>query len=111
VTMPAAASPVLSANEGQLVHVSGQLEVESALADRMFEVEVRAVRLIRQAEMFQWIEEESSETRTKIGGGQETVTTYSYHRGWSSAEIDSAAFKQPTGHINPPMAIRSQRQQ
>lgn len=111
VTMPAAASPVLSANEGQLVHVSGQLEVESALADRMFGVEVRAVRLIRQAEMFQWIEEESSETRTKIGGGQETVTTYSYHRGWSSAEIDSAAFKQPTGHINPPMAIRSQRQQ
>lgn len=111
VTVPVAASPVLAANEGRLVHVSGRLEVADTLADRMFGVEARAVRLIRQAEMFQWIEAESSETRTKIGGGQETVTTYSYSRDWSSAAVDSTAFRQPAGHANPAMAIRDRRQQ
>lgn len=111
VTMPIAASPVLAANEGRLVHLSGRLEVRGTLADRMFGIEVRAVRLIRQAEMFQWIEEESSETRTKIGGGQEAVTTYSYSRDWSSAAIDSTAFKEPAGHANPPMAVHGQQQQ
>ncbi|MFN3459549.1 MAG: TMEM43 family protein [Oceanibaculum sp.] len=109
VTIPVAADPVLPANEGRLIHVSGQLRVDGNLTDRMFGVEARAVRLTRQAEMFQWIESKSSETRTKIGGGQETVTTYSYSRDWSSKPVDSSAFKEPAGHDNPPMAIRDRQ--
>ena len=57
--------------------------------------------------MYQWKEEEKSETTKKLGGGEETVTTYSYSRVWDDSQINSSDFKKPDGHQNPPMAIHS----
>lgn len=91
------------ANEGRLVHVAGPLRVPGTLRDPEFGVtEQGAVRLIRSVEMYQWEEERRSETRTTLGGGQETVTTYSYRQVWSSRPIDSSRFQQPQGRQNPP---------
>jgi hypothetical protein len=53
--------------------------------------------------MYQWIEDRKSETRKTFGGGEETVTTYSYRQGWADRPVDSGAFKQPQGHANPEM--------
>jgi hypothetical protein len=91
------------ANQDQLVHVSGPLTLGGSVSDPEFGVTARAVRLIRKVEMYQWKEESRSETRTKIGGGQETVTTYSYVRIWSDHYNESSRFKQPANHRNPPM--------
>jgi hypothetical protein len=55
--------------------------------------------------MYQWRQDEHTETRNKLGGGQETVTTYTYSRVWSDSRADSSAFRQPNGHSNPPMAF------
>ena len=55
--------------------------------------------------MYQWKEESKSETRKTAGGGEETVTTYTYRREWSGKPIDSSKFKQPGLHENPPMQI------
>jgi hypothetical protein len=91
------------ANEGRLVHVAGPLRVPGTLRDPEFGVAAEgAVRLIRGVEMFQWEEERRSETRTTLGGGQETVTTYSYRQVWSPRPIDSSRFQQPQGRQNPP---------
>lgn len=97
-----AANRVDPANEGQLTHVSGRADTPDILTDPEFGLSAQALKLRRIVEMYQWQEQSRSETREKLGGGTETVTTYSYRQGWSSDLIDSAHFKQPEGHRNPP---------
>ena len=90
------------ANEGKLVHVAGRARTEDTVADPLFGVQApNALRLKRKVEMLQWKETSKSETRDKIGGGTETVTTYSYAAEWSETLIDSSRFKKPDGHRNP----------
>ena len=96
-----AADTIDSANEGALVHVTGMADSDAMLVDPVFGVSAEALKLRRTVEMYQWQETASSETKDKLGGGQETVTTYTYSRGWSDRVIDSAGFKEPTGHQNP----------
>lgn len=91
------------ANQDKLVHVSGPLTLGGSVSDPEFGVTAQAVRLIRRVEMYQWKEESRTETRTKIGGGEEKVTTYTYVREWSERVNDSSRFKQPGNHHNPPM--------
>ena len=93
---------VSGANEGKLVHISGKAVVGDVISDDVFNVSVEAVRLERKVEMLQWVEETQSETRKKLGGGTETVTTYSYKLKWTDQLIDSAKFRHPGGHRNRP---------
>ena len=101
------ADSVDAGNDGKLVHVSGQVSASSGLADPDFGITAEGLRLSRSVEMYQWKEESKSETTKKLGGGEETVTTYSYSRVWDDSQIDSSDFKKPDGHQNPPMAIHS----
>jgi hypothetical protein len=101
------ADAVDAANEGKLVHVSGPVTTTTVPADSDFGISQESVRLVRTAEMYQWKESSKSETKTKVGGGEETVTTYSYSKEWDDDEIQSSDFKQPSGHANPSMEIRS----
>ncbi len=98
-----------AANEGRLVYVTDAVRAPGTLTDPTFGfVRVQdALRLIRTVEMYQWRENRRSETRNRVGGGQETVTTYSYEQVWSSTLNNSGNFRQ-AGHNNPPgMAHRS----
>lgn len=95
------------ANDGKLVHVTGPVSANGGLADPDFGIAVQGLRLSRSVEMFQWKEESKSETTKKLGGGEETVTTYSYSKAWDDSQINSSDFKKPDGHQNPPMAIHS----
>ncbi|MCF3638983.1 TMEM43 family protein [Rhizobium sp. TRM95111] len=95
------AGAVDAANEGKLVHVSGPVTPVGVPSDGLFGVEARGgVGLERIVEMYQWVESSRSETRTKLGGGEETVTTYSYSKDWRRNEINSNTFRQ-SGHDNP----------
>ena len=96
-----------AANDGKLVHVSGPVTASDGLADPDFGIAAQGLRLSRTAEMYQWKEESKSETEKKLGGGEETVTTYSYSKVWDDSQIDSSEFKKPDGHQNPPMEIHS----
>lgn len=98
-----------TANEGRLVHVAGPVSTTSRPSDPTFGITVDGVRLVRTVEMYQWKESSRSETSTKVGGGQETVTTYSYSKEWSGSAIDSSGFKVPEGHANPPMELKGER--
>ncbi len=101
------ADPVVAANDQTLVHVTGPVEVTAPLVDDAFGVTGTGVRLARQVEMYQWTERSESESRTKLGGGEETVTTYTYAREWSDQAQDSSAFAEPAGHENPEFAVES----
>jgi hypothetical protein len=96
-------SRVEPANEGKLVHLQGELKTGARLADPDLLVDAQAARLVRTPEMFQWKEETRTETHKKLGGGEETVTHYSYTHVWSDRRIDSSHFRQRTNHENPQM--------
>jgi len=95
------AESVDSANEGKLVHLAGRATTEETLTDPVLGLEVQAIKLRRVVEMYQWREHSRSETREKLGGGTETVTTYTYDKGWERRLINSSSFKKPGGHQNP----------
>jgi hypothetical protein len=103
-----ASDAVDAGNEGRLVHVSGIVTADTEPVDRDFGISAAGIRLERTVEMYQWREQSRSETQTKLGGGQETVTTYTYSREWASRAIDSSNFRQPAGHANPAMTYRSE---
>lgn len=101
----------LETANGRLVHFSGQLKPEGIAADNLFSgvaAPAGSTALIRNVEMYQWEETSRSETRTKLGGGEETVTTYTYSKVWADRAIDSGSFKRPAGHENPPMPVRGE---
>lgn len=85
----------------KLVHLSGTAEAEDPVTDEEFGITASALKLRRDVEMHQWKESEKSETKQKLGGGEETTKTYTYSKDWSSAWIDSGKFQKPSGHTNP----------
>jgi hypothetical protein len=51
--------------------------------------------------MYQWVEKSESKSEKKLGGSEETTTTYSYSKEWRSDVVQSGDFKQAEGHQNP----------
>ena len=88
-------------NNGKLIHLTGDATAPEPVADDVFGIRAAALKLRREVEMFQWKEDSKSETRKKLGGSEETTTTYTYSKAWSPSLIDSSDFKKPDGHTNP----------
>jgi len=110
IVVPVAADAVSGANEGKLVHLSGQAITPDTLRDPVFGVAANAIKLFRNVEMYQWQEQKSSKTVKKMGGSTETETTYSYSKSWSKNWIDSSQFQEKDGHQNPAsMAVASEQ--
>ncbi len=80
---------------GKLVHCVGNAVTTDTLRDANFGVSVNAIALNRDVEYYQWVEKESSQTRDKVGGGQETVTTYTYTLEWVPSPVSSGQFHDP----------------
>ena len=89
-------STVDPAFEGKLIHATGFANTTDSLYDSQFNVGVRAIALSREAEYYQWVEHSHSETKDKIGGAQETTTTYTYDLQWVSEPVASAEFHDPS---------------
>lgn len=101
---------VSPSNNGKLVHVTGAATATSAISDSDLGVDFKdQVAVARTAEMYQWREKKEEETHDKLGGGQETVTTYTYEKTWSDDAIDSSQFRHPEGHENPDMPFKNER--
>ena len=90
-------------NEGKLIHVTGPFATKAPLVDKDFEISTTGAVLVRRVEMYQWEQEEKTETKKNFGGSEEKVKTYSYHKTWSSSVIDSNRFRYKNGHVNPSM--------
>lgn len=94
--------------EGKLIHLQGPITPMEDPEDADTGVYASgAVALKRTVEMYQWVETSESKTEKKLGGGEETVTTYSYALGWHVNPQDSGKFYNPAGHENPPMPVES----
>ncbi len=93
-------SRVEPAFDGKMVFATGKAETNDELADPVFGVKTKAISLSRRVEYYQWVEETSEETRTKLGGGEEKVTTYSYTKEWVYQPVNSQNFQRSEGHEN-----------
>lgn len=110
VAIEASASAPSPSNNGKLVHVVGMAAATEAVSDPDLSVSFdKQVAVERHAEMYQWSEKKEEQTHDKLGGGQETVTTYTYSHVWSDTPINSSEFKHPEGHENPEMPVRNTR--
>ena len=81
--------------DGKMVHATGFADTEDVLTDGDFNINVTAVKLIRNAEYYQWVEHQSTQTKDKVGGGQETITTYTYSKEWVMSPVNSSSFEDP----------------
>ncbi len=97
-----------AASEGKPVLIQGDIKPNKQLSDPLFGVISDGLLLKRDAQMYQWNEEEHTQT-DNTGGSTTTTTTYSYNKKWASTPIDSSRFKHPEGHQNPQMTYQSQK--
>ncbi|NXU60120.1 TMM43 protein, partial [Horornis vulcanius] len=94
-------------NEGRLVHLSGALSTSKPLFDPSYGLSIRAVKLKRNVEMYQWVEYEDSKEYEE-NGEIKKETKYSYNTEWKSEVVNSRNFDREIGHKNPSaMAVES----
>jgi hypothetical protein len=108
VTVEVNAEAVDSANDGKLVHTIGKAEAKDVVRDDLFNVASPGmIKLQREVELYQWVEKKQTRQKTKMGGGEETVTEYTYEKKWDAEINKSDEFKIKEGHANPPPAYQS----
>ncbi|KAF4789444.1 Transmembrane protein [Turdus rufiventris] len=87
-------------NEGRLVHLAGALSTSKPLFDPSYGVSIKAVKLKRKVEMYQWVEYEDSK-EYEDNGEIKKETKYSYDTEWKSEVVNSRNFDREIGHKNP----------
>ena len=81
--------------DGELVCGTAMANTEEVLTDTDFGISENAISLSRKVEYFQWVEHSESKSEDKLGGKQETTTTYTYSQEWVSSPVNSSEFKDP----------------
>lgn len=110
-TVASLPTPTLApSREGALIHITGNAISTDPLVDPDTGAAFPAtLTLIRQVEMYQWIETRTSRSEEKLGGTEETTTTCDYAKGWSDRAQASEAFAVAAGHTNPAMPFAGDR--
>lgn len=109
----AQAAQVNPAQEGKLVHLTGQATTKMGVKDSELGIAMpTAIRLERVVEMYQWKEKTETKKEKKVGGKEETTKTTTYVQEWSQSEQDSSKFKlkkNKEGKVlfNPKMEMKS----
>lgn len=88
-------SSVDASLNGKLIHAIAVAQTKDEIQDPDFPISVNAIQLKKDVEYYQWVEHTQTETKDKVGGAQETVTTYTYSKEWVSRPVNSGEFKDP----------------
>jgi len=89
-----------AANENKLVHLTGEVYTEEVLADNITGFSLKAIKLERNVEMYQWEEEVKEEDGEYI---------YKYYKDWDDEAVDSFCFHE-YGYHNPSLPYSSNLQ-
>lgn len=105
VLIPETLDVVFEENNGKLVLLAGSITVEDSLEDELYGISIRAVKLRKKVQMYQWYEtaDQVSSMDQSQGGDHDSHSeiTYSYDKGWFDYPIDALGFNNPMGHHNP----------
>jgi Ran GTPase-activating protein (RanGAP) involved in mRNA processing and transport len=95
--VPIDAAKINPANDGKLVHLTGEATTNGTAADPQLGISSKALRLVREVEIRQW-----KETKTEAKKKGEKTVTYEYNQVWSRDKPpSSSSFHTPAGHANP----------
>ncbi len=96
-------------NESKLIHLSGPAVTNEIITDEKFGIDAAdVIKLRRMVEMYQWQENQHSESNGFLGSKDTITMTYTYEKIWSKEHINSKKeFENYTGHKNPSMPIKS----
>jgi len=103
VTVPETLSVVFEENNGKLVLISGPLDVPDALVDEKYGISIKAAKLRKVVQVYQWFETEDQKSAeaNEISDNHNHEKTYSYDTDWYEYHIDSSNFANTLGHHNP----------
>jgi len=103
VTVPETTSVVFEENQGKLVLVAGALAVPDPLTDETYGISVRAAKLRKVVQVYQWFETEDQRPTSQDDQGDphDHEKTYSYDTDWFDYHIESSSFANTLGHHNP----------
>ena len=104
----ASADHVDPALDGKLISVTGQVKTSEMIGDKLFLAPGNYLGVMRTVEMYAWQENTSATSDVKVGGSEETKTTYSYKKDWVTNPANSSSFKVPEGHANPSMPYEAE---
>jgi hypothetical protein len=85
-------------NDQRAVHMTGEATTDEILTDPQFTISVKAMKLRRNVEMFQWREDHVTISANR---GTPTVEKYSYAQAWFDRCLNSNGYNRRAGHINP----------
>lgn len=86
------------ANDGELIHVSGEAKAKAPLQEPDLGFEASALQLERDVEIYQWVQDKKTKTKKK-NGKKVKKTTYSYEKKWVDEPVSSSNFKK-SGYKN-----------
>jgi len=101
ILVPETIDVVFEENKGKLVLITGALNIEDNLEDAVYGINIRAVKLKKLVQMYQWYETADHKDTPEGEHDAHVETTYSYAKEWFDSRIDSEAFYNPLGHHNP----------
>eukprot|EP00095_Tigriopus_kingsejongensis_P005652 maker-scaffold209_size256900-snap-gene-0.16 protein:Tk05652 transcript:maker-scaffold209_size256900-snap-gene-0.16-mRNA-1 annotation:"transmembrane protein 43" len=105
VVIPETNDVVFDENNGKLVHVADRIHIDDPLEDSAYGISVKAVKLRKIVQMFQWYEIEDHQESTMGTHDDDhdshVITTYSYSTDWFDYLINSDSFDSSMGHHNP----------
>lgn len=94
-------TPILPTNNEKPIYVTGIANTDDILKDDLIGIEINAINLNRQVEMYQWQETSITSAQSEMGGAEKQTTSYNYEPTWSNTLINSATFNDATTHQNP----------
>jgi hypothetical protein len=87
-----------NANDGELIHVTGEAKADAPLVEPDMGFEASALQLKRDVEIFQWVEDKKTKTKKK-NGKKVKETKYTYKKEWVDSPVSSSNFKK-SGYTN-----------
>ncbi len=96
---------VSAAQKGDFVWVTGEVTGSEEIADGLYLNAGPYLEIVREVEMYAWVEKTEESSNTNLGGSETTTTTYNYVKEWTESPESSGEFEYPEGHINPSLPI------
>lgn len=88
--------------ENRIVHLSGPIICGEPLTEPDYNIQLLAVKLRRQVQMYQWVEETVEHNfGESVGTVDSDSRSYYYTREWRDKIVDSRNFNNRHGHTNP----------
>ena len=104
------------AHLGKLVSTTGIITSNKLLGDNLLLRPGKYIAVARAVEMYSWVETQSTETKTNLGGSQTQRKTFTYTKEWIDSEwilnrpnssTNSSSFRYPEKHRNPEKLIKN----